>query len=59
MKTYILFNNKRIETMIDIEQVIANELNIKPWQANAAISLINEDNTIPSLQDIEKKQQED
>jgi uncharacterized protein len=49
MKTYILFNNKRIETMIDIEQVIANELNIKPWQANAAISLINEDNTIPFI----------
>ena len=35
--------------MIDIEQVIANELNIKPWQANAAISLINEDNTIPFI----------
>ena len=49
MKTYILFNNKRIETMIDIEQVLANELNIKPWQANAAISLINEDNTIPFI----------
>lgn len=35
--------------MINIEQVIANELNIKPWQANAAISLINEDNTIPFI----------
>ncbi|MDO5822456.1 Tex family protein [Methanosphaera sp.] len=35
--------------MIDIEQVLANELNIKPWQANAAISLINEDNTIPFI----------
>lgn len=35
--------------MIDIEQIIANELNIKPWQANAAISLINEDNTIPFI----------
>lgn len=35
--------------MIDIEQVIANELNIKPWQANAAISLINEDNTLPFI----------
>ena len=35
--------------MIDIEQVIANELNIKAWQANAAISLINEDNTIPFI----------
>lgn len=35
--------------MIDIERTIARELNIKPWQANAAISLINEDNTIPFI----------
>ncbi|WP_084790445.1 Tex family protein [Methanosphaera sp. WGK6] len=35
--------------MIDIEQTIANELNIKPWQADAAITLLNEDNTIPFI----------
>ncbi|WP_303235978.1 Tex family protein [Methanosphaera cuniculi] len=35
--------------MIDIEKTIASELNIKPWQANAAITLINEDNTIPFI----------
>ncbi|MCD7781657.1 MAG: RNA-binding transcriptional accessory protein [Methanosphaera sp.] len=35
--------------MTDIEQVIASELDIKPWQANAAISLINDDNTIPFI----------
>ncbi|RAP45484.1 MAG: RNA-binding transcriptional accessory protein [Methanosphaera sp. SHI1033] len=34
---------------MDIERTIARELNIKPWQANAAISLINEDNTIPFI----------
>ena len=35
--------------MIDIERTIATELNIKPWQANAAITLIGEDNTIPFI----------
>lgn len=35
--------------MMDIERIIANELDIKPWQANAAINLINEDNTIPFI----------
>lgn len=35
--------------MIDIERTIASELNIKPWQADAAITLINEDNTIPFI----------
>ena len=35
--------------MMDIDRVIANELNIKPWQADAAISLINEDNSIPFI----------
>lgn len=35
--------------MIDIEKTIAYELNIKPWQADAAITLINEDNTIPFI----------
>ncbi|OED29820.1 hypothetical protein NL43_06420 [Methanosphaera sp. WGK6] len=34
---------------MDIEQTIANELNIKPWQADAAITLLNEDNTIPFI----------
>lgn len=35
--------------MMDIERIIAGELNIKPWQANAAITLINKDNTIPFI----------
>lgn len=35
--------------MISIENAIAHELNIKAWQAEAAISLINEDNTIPFI----------
>ncbi|WP_455645628.1 Tex family protein [Methanosphaera sp.] len=35
--------------MIDIEQTIANELNIKAWQADAAITLLNDDNTIPFI----------
>ena len=34
---------------MDIERIITNELDIKPWQTNAAISLINEDNTIPFI----------
>lgn len=36
-------------TMIDIEEKIAQELNIKYWQVDAAVSLINEDNTIPFI----------
>lgn len=35
--------------MLSIERTIANELDIKSWQAQAAISLINEDNTIPFI----------
>ena len=35
--------------MMEIERVIANELNIKTWQADAAISLINDDNSIPFI----------
>lgn len=35
--------------MMDIERIIASELDIKPWQADAAISLINDDNTIPFI----------
>ena len=35
--------------MLSIERTIAQELNIKSWQAEAAISLINDDNTIPFI----------
>lgn len=35
--------------MLSIERTIANELDIKSWQAEAAISLINDDNTIPFI----------
>lgn len=35
--------------MMDIERIIASELDIKPWQADAAITLINEDNSIPFI----------
>lgn len=35
--------------MLSIERTLANELDIKSWQAQAAISLINEDNTIPFI----------
>lgn len=35
--------------MMDIDRIIANELDIKPWQADAAITLINEDNSIPFI----------
>lgn len=35
--------------MMDIERIIASELNIKPWQADAAITLINDDNSIPFI----------
>ena len=35
--------------MMDIEQVIASELDIKAWQADAAITLINDDNSIPFI----------
>ncbi len=35
--------------MSNIEQTIASELDIKSWQADAAISLINDDNTIPFI----------
>lgn len=35
--------------MMDIDRIIASELNIKPWQADAAITLINEDNSIPFI----------
>ena len=34
---------------MDIDRIIANELDIKPWQADAAITLINEDNSIPFI----------
>lgn len=35
--------------MMDIEQILANELEIKPWQADAAITLINDENSIPFI----------
>lgn len=35
--------------MMDIDRIIASELNIKAWQADAAITLINEDNSIPFI----------
>ncbi len=35
--------------MMDIDRIIASELDIKPWQADAAITLINEDNSIPFI----------
>lgn len=35
--------------MMDIERILANELNIKTWQADAAITLINDDNSIPFI----------
>ncbi|WP_409988286.1 Tex family protein [Methanosphaera sp. ISO3-F5] len=34
---------------MDIERIIASELDIKPWQADAAITLINDDNSIPFI----------
>ena len=35
--------------MMDIDRIIASELDIKPWQADAAITLISEDNSIPFI----------
>ena len=35
--------------MMDIDRIIASELDIKPWQVDAAITLINEDNSIPFI----------
>ena len=34
---------------MDIVKTISQELNIKPWQAEAAIKLIDEGNTIPFI----------
>ena len=39
---------------MNINHIIANELSVKLWQVDAAIKLIDEGNTIPLLQDIEK-----
>ena len=41
---------------MDMNQVLAAELNVKPWQVEAAVKLIDEGNTIPFIHDIEKKQ---
>ena len=32
---------------MDMNQVLAAELNVKPWQVEAAVKLIDEGNTIP------------
>ena len=34
---------------MNIISVLATELNIKPWQAEAAVNLIDEGNTIPFI----------
>ena len=34
---------------MDMNQVLAAELNVKPWQADAAVKLIDEGNTIPFI----------
>ena len=34
---------------MDMNQVLAAELNVKPWQAEAAVKLIDEGNTIPFI----------
>lgn len=41
---------------MDMNQVLAAELNVKPWQVEAAVKLIDEGNTILLFHDIEKKQ---
>lgn len=41
--------------MDKIINTIAEELNIKPNQVESTVKLIDEGNTIPLLQDIEKK----
>ena len=34
---------------MDMNQVLAVELNVKPWQVEAAVKLIDEGNTIPFI----------
>ena len=34
---------------MDMNQVLAAELNVKPWQVEAAVKLIDEGNTIPFI----------
>ena len=43
---------------MDIIQKITEELNVMKWQVEAAVRLIDEGNTIPLLQDTEKKRPE-
>ena len=43
---------------MDINQRLTEELDVKRWQIDAAVQLIDEGNTIPLFQDIEKKQPE-
>ena len=44
--------------IMNIVNLIAEELNIKNYQVEKTISLIDEGNTIPFIQDIERKLQE-
>ena len=43
---------------MDINQRLTEELDVKRWQIDAAVQLIDEGNTIHLFQDIEKKQPE-
>ena len=43
---------------MDINQRLTEELDVKRWQIDAAVQLIDEGNTIPFISDIEKKQPE-
>ena len=40
---------------MDINQKLTEELEVRRWQVDAAVKLIDEGNTIPLFQDIEKK----
>ena len=40
---------------MDMNQVLAAELNVKPWQVEAAVKLIDEGNTIPFYFTISKR----
>ena len=39
----------RLKDRMDINQKITDELGVKRWQVDAAASLIDEGNTIPSI----------
>ena len=40
---------------MDINQKLTEELNVKRWQIDAAVKLIDEGNTIPLSHDTERK----